>query len=106
MTSSFVAYQDGSQPRYRKEGNRVYIMGMVKPKTELEASAVTVVFTLPSGYRPSIMERVFVCQGSSKNTYNLRVLTDGKVRIERYGTTAYANIPTTAWLPFYVDFAI
>lgn len=106
MTSSFEAYQSGSQPRYKKQGNRVYIMGIVKPKTELAASDNTVVFTLPEGYRPETMERVFVCQGSSKNTYNLRVLTGGNVRIERYGTTASANIPTSAWLPFYVDFAI
>lgn len=37
---------------------------------------------------------------------NVAVNTNGTVTIARYGTTANAKIPTTAWLPFEISFPV
>lgn len=108
LTSDFKAYGNVSSnnPQYRKKNGVVYIRGCVSPSTELEASATgKVIFTLPTGYRTSY-GIVKICQGSGKNVWCLAVNTNGTVTIARYGTTANAKVPTTAWLPFEISFAI
>lgn len=108
LTSDFIPYSNSNEnkPRYRKKNGIVYIRGCVSPKAELEASATgKIIFTLPTGYRTSF-GLIKVCQGSGKNVWCLAVNTNGTVTIARYGTTANAKIPTTAWLPFEISFPV
>lgn len=108
LTNDFIPYANNSdnKPKYRKKNGVVYIRGCVSPSTELEASATgKVIFTLPTGYRTTY-GIVKICQGSGKNVWCLAVNTNGTVTISRYGTTANAKVPTTAWLPFEISFAI
>lgn len=108
LTSDFISYanNDENKPRYRKKNGIVYIRGCVSPSAEIGASATgKIIFTLPSGYRPTF-GLIKVCQGSGKNVWCLAVNTNGTVTIARYGTTANAKIPTTAWLPFEISFPV
>ena len=107
LTSSFTAYNNNTAyaPKYRKVLNQVELSGALSPASELEASSNTTVFTLPEGYRPTQPVYV-VCQGSTKNTWLLTVKVGGTVTVSRYGTTANAVIPTTAWLPFRTTFFV
>lgn len=105
LTSSFTAYSTAQVPRYRKVLNMVEINGAVKPAAELASGSTTTIFTLPEGYRPAkIIYRL--CQGSAKNTWMLTINTNGTVTASRYGTTAYSDVPATAWLPFQAAFLI
>lgn len=108
LTSGFKAYNNLSSntPEYRKIGNEVYIRGVVSPTSTLGASSTGVtMFTLPAGFRPS--KPVYeICQGSGKNVWLLSITTGGAVQVSRYGTTANADIGTSAWLVFNKSFLI
>lgn len=70
--------------------------------------------TIPSGY--------LVCDGStyliadypllfnaigySRNVWLLSIETNGAVEFARYGTTNYADVSTSVWLPFQATFLI
>lgn len=108
LSSSFIAYNNNAAdtPKYRKIGNIVEITGIVSPSSEISDSSVsTTVFTLPSGYLPGRNQHT-LCQGSAANKFLLQVGTSGAVTISRYGTTSFASIPTSAWLPFNMTFFI
>lgn len=109
LTSDFKNYNDleAQRPRYKKQGNIVSIMGCVSPKNAMEGSSTgPAIFTLPEGYRPSGMDRHFICQGSGSNKWLLSVGTDGVVGFSRYGTNEFVTCPTSAWLTFDVTFMI
>lgn len=104
LTSDFTAYNSNNAPKYRKIGNIVTLRGAVKPTDEITGSSgYTIIANLPTGFRPS-GDNVYVCQGSGMNRWTLAVSSNGDIGVERYGTTAIANIPTNAWLPFAVTF--
>lgn len=105
LTSDFVAYNSTFVNQYRKIGKIVFVEGGVKPTAQITANSETTIFTLPSGYRPS-KQIIIICQGSGMNRWCLTVNTNGNVTIQRYGTTSNIAIPTNAWLPFSVTFAI
>lgn len=106
LSSYFNLYASDSECKYRKIGKYVQIHGVVKPTATIAGSATDYpIFTLPEGYRPSVSV-YSVCQGSGKNTWLLRVNTDGTVNFSRYGTTSNAGASTSTWLPFDVGFLI
>lgn len=106
LSSRFTLYASDSECKYRKIGKYVQIHGVVKPKSAIAGSTTEyTIFTLPEGYRPS--NSVYsLCQGSGKNTWLLRVNTDGTVNFSRYGTTSNTEAGTSAWLPFDMGFLI
>ena len=106
LSSRFNLYASDSECKYRKIGKYVQIHGVVKPKSAIAGSTTEyTIFTLPEGYRPS--NSVYsLCQGSGKNTWLLRVNTDGTVNFSRYGTTSNTEAGTSAWLPFDMGFLI
>lgn len=106
VSDNFELYNEDEPIKYRKIGNIVEVVGVLKPKKELEASSNTVVMcTLPIEYRPSI-QRFYICQGSNNNKWLLTVYSNGNLGISRYGVSSNINIPTTAWLPFNIIFMI
>lgn len=107
LSSYFNLYASDSECKYRKIGKYVQIHGVVKPKSAIAGSSTDYpIFTLPEGYRPSASV-YSVCQGSSKNTWLLRVdATNGNVCFSRYGTTSTAEAGTSTWLPFDMGFLI
>lgn len=106
LSSRFTLYASDSECKYRKIGKYVQIHGVVKPKSAIAGSATDYpIFTLPEGYRPS-NSVCSLCQGSGKNTWLLRVNTDGTVNFSRYGTTSNTEAGTSAWLPFDMGFLI
>lgn len=102
---SFAHYNDQQTLKYRRVGKQVFIRGAMKPTAELGKDASHKAFTLPVGYRPAQMQD-FLCQGSTANKWLCEITTAGVVSVARYGTTAYINIPTTAWLPVHISFLI
>lgn len=105
LTSDFELYSSTYANKYRKIGKTVYVQGGVKPTAQISANLETTIFTLPSGYRPSNQVST-MCQGSGMNKWCLTVNTNGKVTVQRYGTTSNIAIPTNAWLSFSISFAI
>ena len=105
LASGLSHYDDARKVQYRRVGKQVYIQGAMKPTETLGKDAITTAFTLPAGYRPSSIQ-YYVCQGSSRNVWCCAVNPDGIVNISRYGTTAYIDVPSGAWLPICVSFLV
>lgn len=106
LSSRFTLYASDSECKYRKIGKYVQIHGVVKPKSAIAGSTTDYpIFTLPEGYRPSVPV-YSVCQGSGKNTWLLKVSTDGTVNFSRYGITSTAEAGTSVWLPFDVGYLL
>lgn len=98
-------FYEGGGVRYRKINNIVEICGVVQPKVVIEGSALQyTIFTLPSGYRPTTIDRRALMQGSGENKWLLVVTTSGDVTFSRYTNDGYINTSTTTWLPFSFTF--
>lgn len=106
-TSKFQHYNATQPLRYRRFGKQVFINGAMKPNTTspLGANDSHYAFTLPEGYRPSQLQD-FLCQGSGTNKWLCEITNAGVVSVARYGTTAFIDIPTTAWLPICISFLL
>lgn len=111
MTEAFTAYKT-EFPRYRRIGKMVQVHGIVKPTAEITgATARSVIFTLPSGFRPSF-ECVTLMQGSGNAAWECSVRANGAVSLARYRTadvatgTSYSPAPVTVWLPFSMTFFV
>ncbi len=103
LSSDFVAYS-GMTPQYRIKGSCVEVRGAVSPVTAYTSTNDRVTFaTLPIAPSNDIYE---VCQGSGKNTWLFSIQTTGEMTVSRYGTTANAQVPTTAWLVFHAVFIL
>ena len=103
LDSAFQEYNgnDSYKPRYKAYGNIVTVRGVVSPKSEFTSSAslITMASGLPEALRPKI-QLSFVCQGSGFNRWQCIIGTDGTISMSRYGITAAADVPTSAWLTF------
>lgn len=103
LDSAFQEYNgnDSYKPRYKAYGNIVTVRGVVSPKSEFTSSAslITMASGLPEALRPKI-QLSFVCQGSGFNRWQCIIGTDGTISMSRYGITAAAAVPTSAWLTF------
>lgn len=105
LNSQFTTYSDGPAPRVRRIGKMVELIGTVTCTSSITGGVTEhTMFTLPDGYHPKY-ERVFICQGSSTNIWNLRVKTNGAVSFSRYRSgDTYSATRTDTWLPFNVSF--
>ena len=103
----FTLYSNDDQIQYRKIGKVVSIRGCVKPTKVITGSSDNhLIFTLPSGYRPSATVNAR-CQGSGSFSWLLSITTSGAVRFSRYTNgTEYVDTSTSSWLPFHVTFFI
>jgi hypothetical protein len=103
LQNGVTAFALGSEPIFTKIGNVVYIKGAVT-----NISAVnTIIGTLPSGYRPSIMSHNFVQATSTVNS-SARVARwviglDGTIKLE--GTTD-ALYNASYWYPVHTSFIV
>jgi hypothetical protein len=106
-TSKFKHYSANQPLRYRRFGKQVFVNGAMMPNTTapLGANDTHYAFTLPEGYRPSQLQD-FLCQGSGSNKWLCEITSAGVVSVARYGTTAFIDIPTTAWLPVCISFLL
>jgi hypothetical protein len=106
-TSKFKHYSANQPLRYRRFGKQVFVNGAMMPNTTapLGANDTHYAFTLPEGYRPSQLQD-FLCQGSGSNKWLCEITSAGVVSVARYGTTAFIDIPTTAWLPICISFLL
>ena len=109
LDSAFQEYNgnDSYKPRYKAYGNIVTVRGVVSPKSEFTSSTslVTMASGLPEALRPKI-QLSFIGQGSGFNRWQCIIGTDGTISLSRYGITAAAAVPTSAWLTFcctYID---
>lgn len=107
LDSKFISYNENTNPKYRKIGKLVELVGAVKAKSPIAGSSTRyTIFTLPEGYRPSI-EMTFICQGSGINIWTLRVTKTGDVSLERYRNgSGYVEISKNTWLPFNAMFFV
>ena len=96
-----------STVRYRRVNKIVDVRGAVKPIQAIDGGTDNyLIFTLPSGYRPSGQICV-TCQGSGTNTWLLTITSSGQVRFSRYNNgSGYVSAPSGAWLPFNVTFLV
>ena len=101
LTADFALYNDGSGGcKYRKTGKLVEIFGQIRTtSTFMTDGTEKTIFTLPEGYRPS-KNRYYICQGSYRNIWLLSVSYTGAVRFSRYGTSEFAEVTDSNWLPF------
>lgn len=107
-TETFKAYNNNNSnmPKYRKIGKIVQVQGIVSPISALTASNTYKIFTLPSGYRPSV-GITKICQGSGANIWLLEINTSGEAYISRYrNSSSYGSAAANAWLPFDVMFFV
>ena len=105
LTSAFANYGSNAA-RYRKIGNKVILEGDISPVALIAASTVpTVFFTLPAEFLPSTAKYALF-GGSTVNQWKLTVYAGGGVGVSSYGAATNIDIPTSARLQFYFEFAI
>lgn len=101
LASGIIPYSADATPKYRKIGDVVYLMGAVKG-----VNSSKVIGTLPEGYRPEIMNFVFVQNMSivNGNAQFARwvVKTTGEIIPEKTS----AGFDSSYWFPLNTNFAI
>lgn len=110
LESEFANYSDiaNNQPRVRRQGSVVCVSGIVTPTAAITGgTTLHNICTLPEGYRPTIHNREFVCQGSGACLWDLGITTGGLVRFSRYRSgDAFVTANPNTWLPFHATFMI
>lgn len=98
-------YQNGLE--VRKWGKLVQFEGAITPIASLSGGVEEIeICTLSENYRP-IKLITQVCQGSTQNTWLLRVRPNGQVTFSRYRHSGeWINCPAGAWLTFHVCFLV
>lgn len=105
--SGYGKYNDGYDVKYAVDGKLVTITGVIKNTSKFTPGGTSVhLCTIPTKYAPS--QKVNKVQaGSSVNKFLYIVDTDGKLYIQRYGTSTYnVEIPAGAWLPCEIEYFI
>ena len=106
--SGFSHYLDSNnyRVRYRRVGKVVELRGSVKNSNQLTANTDYVMATItdttcrPDGWI------TYVQQGSGINRLLITINADGEIIVNRYGTTAYSNIPSGSWLNVHTTFLV
>ena len=112
LNSTVKPYDDneGYTPRYRKIGNLVQIKGTISPSSNdnvFGSASGAVIFTLPNGYRPSVIPVVSLFQGSSTDFFAMSINTTGSTTLSRYrDENGYVTPTTTAWMPFHFEYFV
>lgn len=87
LENNAQAYSDGLTPGYRKYNNQVFLRGCVKNVT----ASVTVIATLPTGYRPAMTRYNTIATGSI--TATIEIGTNGQVKLANViGTLAASSL--------------
>jgi hypothetical protein len=91
----------GSTPGYRKQGNRVFLRGMIKPSSGADITVQTTLGTLPAGYRPTEDRNLPAAT-------EWRAQNAARVYIPASGTTAFMPAVAVKWvsldgLSFFTD---
>ena len=111
----YVDYEDGysdydtTHPlRYRRIGKIVHIEGRVKNATAVTpAQSGVIIASLTDSSCYPTYEQSALQQGTDANKFILTVLTDGKLNIARYGTTATnTQISSGSWLHCYITYMV
>ena len=109
IDSAFKTYSDldTNKPKIKNIAGHVEIKGALSPVTQYTASAarVTMARGIPPNLRPNT-DRVFLCIGSNKATWECTVTTTGEIMVARYGTTEYGAVSTASRLIFSVSYNI
>lgn len=99
---------EGYTPRYRKIGNLVQVKGTLSPSSNTNSfgsSGGAAVFTLPVGYRPSVVPITSIFQGTSTSFFARSINTLGVATISRYrDENGYETPITTSWMPFHFEY--
>ena len=108
-TEYFKNYNNVSsyQPKYKKVGNVVTIIGVVTPTGTLAQAqnGYRIAEGLPSDCCPPTTFRV-VCAGSGMNKWLLNVNTTGTLGASRYGIDTDSDMTTGIWMPFSVTYLV
>lgn len=110
LNSVVVPYDNnqGYMPRYRKIGNLVQVKGTLSPSSSTNSfgsSGGAAVFTLPEGYRPSVIPITSVFQGTSTSFFAMSINMAGVATISRYrDENGYETPITTSWMPFHFEY--
>lgn len=92
--------------RYRRVGKVVELRGSVKNANKLTANTDYVMATItdttcrPDGWV------TYVQQGSGINRLLITIRSDGEIVVNRYGTTAYSDIPASSWINVHTTFLV
>lgn len=109
ISDDYKPYDDLTEnyPKFKKMNNIVCVRGILSPKESYTSSttAVTIASGLPPECRPP-KNLTFVCQGSGMNRWTLHITTSGDIKMNRYGISTYATVPTTAWLSFAICYSV
>ena len=109
LSDNFTVYDSSSNStfKYTKVGNIGGIRGVITPSDTLEGGTSDhEIGTIPEGYRP-YANQYFLCQGSGKYTWLLKITYDGIVSMQRYGNSSgYSDCKNGTWLPFCVTWII
>lgn len=110
LNSVVVPYDanEGYTPRYRKIGNLVQVKGTLSPSSNSNSfgsSGGAAVFTMPAGYRPSVIPITSLFQGTAKSFFAMSINTAGVATISRYrNENGYETPITTSWMPFHFEY--
>jgi len=106
MYNSQSAISTTTYPTIKRYGNVIYFNGIFSNNSQVAAGTNPTIGTIASAYRPSEEFRI-VIHGSLQNIAIAKFATDGKVGIERYGTTAStAAIAAKSWIPIQATWII
>ena len=106
--SGFSHYSNSNnyKVRYRRVGKVVELRGSVKNSNQLNANTDYVMATItdttcrPDGWI------TYVQQGSGINRLLITINANGEIIVNRYGTTAYSNIPSGTWISVHTTFLV
>jgi hypothetical protein len=106
--SGFSHYSDSNdyRVRYRRIGKIVELRGSVRNTNKLTANTDYVMATItdttcrPDGWV------TYVQQGSGMNKLLITIRSDGQIVVNRYGTTAYSDIPSGTWINVHTTFLV
>ena len=98
------SYGGDDEPYAIRMGRVVQLGGAFKFADTAQASAAGIhVATLHPDYRPAKAIRC-VQQASGQNRFLLRIGTDGKMYVDRYGVATHIPIPAGAWLNIFCTY--
>ena len=109
LSSEFKNYNNdiAYQPKIKKEGNVVTIVGIVSPTADItNTSTEHTICSIPEQYRPRDIPVHQLCQASGMNRWLLIVGIGGNVTLSRYGITEMTTALANSWLPFTITYLV
>lgn len=107
LSSYFAVYEPAvpNRVRYRKDGRVVEILGVVTPVSTVTPGGMYLIFTLPTGYRPTTDVHVVRPGNSYQDSWVLHINAGGDVSFSRYNNGTTGVIAQNGyWLPLHATF--